>query len=124
MDMRKYAGADFIKVDDVRAGPLELKIVAVRTGKYDKPDAVFETGEILSLNGGNTKTLIKAYGPDGRDWAGKEIKLKLGTAPYQGSLVDSVVVEPISPPITDVDKAEATAKLKSLSDDLDDEIPF
>jgi hypothetical protein len=29
-------------------------------GKYEKPDAVFETGETLSLNATNVKTLIRA----------------------------------------------------------------
>ena len=38
MDMRKYSGATFIKVDDVRNGPLPMQIAAVREGKYEKAD--------------------------------------------------------------------------------------
>jgi hypothetical protein len=30
MDMRRFAGETFIKVDDVRAGPLQLQIAAVK----------------------------------------------------------------------------------------------
>jgi len=126
MDMRKYAGETYIKVDDVRTGPLDLKVAVVKTGKFDKPDIIFETGEILTLNATNSKTLIRAYGPDSDDWVGKDIRLKLGKAPYQGETVDSVAIEPISPPITELDRAEAAAKLDSRNDDrgLNDEIAF
>jgi hypothetical protein len=50
MDMRKYAGENFIRVDDVRDGPLPERIAAVKHGKFDRPDIVFEGGAILSLN--------------------------------------------------------------------------
>jgi hypothetical protein len=125
MDMRKYAGAAFIKVDDVRARPLELQIAVVKAGKFDKPDLVFETGETFSLNATNTRALIQAWGADSKDWIGKEIKLKLGVIPYQGKDQDAVIVEPISPPITAPEKTEAAAKLDSDEARLiDSEIPF
>jgi hypothetical protein len=134
MDMRKYGGGAFIKVDDGRLGPLDLQIAVVKTGKFDKPDVVFETGEVLSLNATNTKSLIRTYGPESDDWVGKEIRLKLGKAPYQGDLIDSVVIEPISPPTAAADKARAATVLNERArrseavapadSDLDDEIPF
>jgi hypothetical protein len=103
MDMREYIGATFIKVADVRNGPLRMQIVAIREGKYDKPDMVFESGEILSLNATNTRILVRAYGRDSADWIGKEIELAPGQIEFQGQLRDSVVVKPISPP---TDKGE------------------
>jgi hypothetical protein len=117
MDMRKFSGPTFLKVDDVREGPLQLQIAAINDGKYEKPDAVFETGETLSLNATNVKTLIRAYGPKSEGWAGKQIELTLGTVKFQGEPQDAVIVKPVSPPIATADK---TAK----SPEMDDEIPF
>ena len=78
MDMRKFSSPTFLKVNDVRDGPLQLQIAAVNEGKYEKPDLVFETGETLSLNATNVNTLIRAYGSKSEDWIGKQIELALG----------------------------------------------
>ena len=78
MDMRKYSGETFIKVDDVRNGPVRVQIAVVKEGKYDKANLVFESGEVLGLNSTNNRTLIRAYGPNSDDWIGKEIELYLG----------------------------------------------
>ncbi len=40
MDMTKYSSPTFLKVADVRDGPLQLQIAVINEGKYDKPDAV------------------------------------------------------------------------------------
>jgi hypothetical protein len=40
MDMTKYSSPTYIKVVNVRDGPLHLQIAAINEGKYDKPDAV------------------------------------------------------------------------------------
>ncbi len=53
MDMRKYSGESFIKVDDVRDGPLQMQIAVIKEGKFDRPELVFESGEIFSLNATN-----------------------------------------------------------------------
>ena len=121
MDMRKYSGEQFIKVDDVREGPLQVQIALVKQGKFDKPDMNFETGEILSLNATNTKILVRAYGPNSEDWVGKEIELTLGQVEFQKKLQDAVVVKPISPPIAAAEKAAAAVK---IGDPMNDEIPF
>jgi hypothetical protein len=112
MDMRKFSSPTFLKVNDVRDGPLQLQIAAVNEGKYEKPDLVFETGETLSLNATNVKTLIRAYGPKSEGWTGKQIELTLGTVKFQGEPQDAVIVKPISPPIA------------AKSSEMDDEIPF
>ena len=66
--MRKYSGANFLKVDDVRAEPLREIIASVKIGKYDKPDPHFESGDCASLNSTNTHTLIRAFGPNSDDF--------------------------------------------------------
>jgi hypothetical protein len=120
MDMRKYSGEAFLKVSDVRDGPLQMQIAAIREGRYDKPDAVFETGEALSLNATNRKILVRAYGPDSDDWVGKVIELFLGEIEFQKQMHEAVLVRPVSPPLK---AAERTKPAQKRSADFDDEIP-
>ena len=97
MDMSKFSGENFVKVNDVRDGPIEGKIAGVREGKYGKPDLILESGDVLSLNVTNNKTLIRAYGRNSDDWVGKEVELFLGTIPYNGTDNDAALVKAISP---------------------------
>ena len=97
MDMRQFAGSSFITVETLRDGPREEVIVSVAPGKYDKPVATFESGDQLTLNKTNVRTLINAYGEDSRDWVGCNIELSIGPAKYNGDQIESVVVKPISP---------------------------
>jgi hypothetical protein len=132
MDMRKYAGETYLKVDDVRDAPMLVQIADIKEGRFDDLNMIFETGEILSLNKTNTKILVQAYGPDSEDWLRKEIKLKLGQVKFKGEFQDSVVVEPVSPPLSATERAETMARLDGmkLSDEvrpaaeMNDEIPF
>ena len=117
MDMRKYSGAAFINIDDVRERPLQMQIAVVREGKYEEPDLVFESGEAFTVNSTNNRTLMRAYGSNSDNWVGKEIELALGQIKFQGLLQDAVIVKPISPPIATADKAVDGG-------DADDEIPF
>ena len=121
MDMRKYSGTTFIKVADVRNGPLPMQIAAVREGKYEKPDLVFESGEALSVNSTNNRTLMRAYGSNSDQWVGKDIELTLGQIKFQGEWQDAVIVKPISPPIAAAGKNQATTKGQ---DEFGDDIPF
>jgi hypothetical protein len=111
MDMRRFSGEHFIKVDDVRDGPIQEKIAVVRQGKYDKPDLVFESGDVLSLNATNNKTLMRAYGRNSDDWIGKEVELFLGEIEYQGKMQEAVLVRQISPQV----KAKEQTKLKQAT---------
>jgi hypothetical protein len=129
MDMRKYSGATFIKVADVSDGPLQLQIAVIKEGKYDKPNVVFETGETLSLNATNNKTLIRAYGADSKDWVGKDVELTLGQVEFQAKLQDAVIVKPISPALAATDKQKAAAAFDGgggfgKAAGTDDEVPF
>jgi hypothetical protein len=135
MDMRKYATEHFVNTDDVRDNPIEDQIAVVKDGKYDKPNVVFESGDVLSLNATNRKTLVRAYGNESDLWIGKMIRMFLGMIEYQGSDHEAVLIEPISPPLKDgkadkADKADKVNKANKATDqkkpavDFDDEIPF
>ena len=125
MDMTKYSGQNFIKVDDVRDGPIEGRIAGVKEGKFGKPDLFLDSGDVLSLNATNNKTLMKAYGKDSDLWTAKMIRLLLGEIEYQGSPHEAVIVEPISPTIKKKETKEADSKpaTKPVTD-MNDEIPF
>jgi hypothetical protein len=109
MDMRQFSGGHFIKCDDVRNGPLQMQIAVVREGKFGKPDLVFETGDVFSVNATNNNVLIRAYGVNSVDWGAKIIELFLGEIKYQGKMQEAVLVKPISPSL----KAAEQTKLKT-----------
>lgn len=125
MDMRRYSGAAFLKVGDVKvSGPRRVVIVDVTEGKYGRPDLEFDDGTKLTVNATNNRVLIAAYGWDSKDWINKEIELSVGQLAYEGKLQDSILVKPISPSI---EKRPPPGALKGGSEkrgDLDDEIPF
>ena len=70
-DMSKYASSSFIKVDDLVEGPEEQVIAEIAEGKFEKPVLTFDDGSKLSLNATNTRALIKAFGPNDKDWIGQ-----------------------------------------------------
>jgi hypothetical protein len=135
MDMRKFSGEHFYKVDDVRDGPIKEQIAAVKLGKYDKPNLVFESGSILSLNATNNAALLRAYGRNSVDWISKEIELFLGEVEYQGEMQEGVRLRPISPatpktplPAPEQQTPEKTATkpatAKPIEADIGEDIPF
>jgi hypothetical protein len=125
MDMKEYVGELFIKIDDVREGPLALRIACVKEGKFDKPDMIFETGETLFLNATNIRILMRAYGRNSDDWTGKDVELDLGQVMFQGKPQDSVILKPISPPIPAAQMTAPPAEpATKRNGDMNDEIPF
>jgi hypothetical protein len=118
MDMTKYVGGLFLKVDDIKAsGPVHVKIVDVSEGRYDKPDLTFEDGTQLGCNATNGRALAKTWGFNSDDWIGKEVELVVGEIQYQGKPQEAILIKPISPPI------ENKAPPKR-GGDFDDEIRF
>ena len=109
VDMRNYGGEHFITTVDVREGPLAERILDAREGKYDKPELVFENGDVLSLNATNRKILMRAYGPTSETWTGKHVELLLGEVMFQRKPQEAVVVNPVSPPLTADEMAAAVA---------------
>jgi hypothetical protein len=125
MDMTKYSGPRFVKPDDVRDDPIEGRIAGVKEGKFGKPDLFLDSGQVLSLNSTNNRILMKAYGTNSDLWIAKMIRMLLGEIEYQGSPHESVVVEPISPPIKkkETKETDSTSAPKPVPD-MDDEIPL
>jgi hypothetical protein len=96
MDMSQYKGSAFIKVKDVKDGPLVRKIVRVEEGRFEKPDLCFDDGSVLSLNATNVGILCRAYGDDSDDWIDQVVELRLGTITYKGTENEAVLVKPVS----------------------------
>ena len=115
MDMSKYMGSPFLKVEDVEEGPRRVRIVKIETGQYDKPVATFDDNSRLSLNVTNSRALGRAYGTDSRDWIDKDVELYLGEIEYNHEPKPSVLVRPLTLP------AMAQTKQRPPSDDA---IPF
>jgi hypothetical protein len=122
MDMRKYSGEHFVKVDDVKDGPIKGQIAVVKEGKWDKPNIVFESGDVLSLNATNIKTLTHAFGTESDYWIGKMVEMFVGVIQYQGSDHEVVLVRPITPSVKD--GATDQKKPPPSADEMSDEIPF
>jgi hypothetical protein len=124
MDMREYINGDFIRVEHLRNGPRRERIADAEKGQFDRPVAIFEGGDKLTLNHTNCRTLIQAYGERSEDWVGKLIELQLGKLPYKGELVDGVVVVPIDPPTRDPNVPVLPKPKPSRREEMDDEVPF
>jgi hypothetical protein len=120
MDMRKFSGEHFVKVADVKDGPIQGQIAVVKEGKYDKANVVFETGDVLSLNSTNTQILVRAFGTESDHWVGKMVEMFLGVIQYNGADHEAVLVRPVSPPV----KKKKAEDADSKPADMDDEIPF
>jgi hypothetical protein len=132
MDMREFRKTRFLKVEDYRK-PRQERIAGVVPGKYSKPDLVLESGDRLGLSATNIETLSDSYSWESEQWPGHLIELYVGQGPYEGNMVDMVLIRPLSPAEGDGQPAnEPPAKkapnkppeLKSSDAGIDDEIPF
>jgi hypothetical protein len=118
-------GSAFIKLEEFE-GPRQEKIADVRIGDFDKLVLHLDSGDRLSLNATNTKTLARAYGRDSRDWQGKVVELFIGQTKFKGAMQDSILVRPISPPLPVEQRRapEPTVEPVTTAADIDDEIIF
>ena len=123
MDMRKHAGENYLKIDDVRDGPRRVTIALIKIGNYDRPEAIFDDDSILSLNVGNTRTLSKSYGADSKGWIGREIELQLGKDKYQGESRTALLLFRSPRPLTR-SKCRQRKKAPPQAPTLNDEVPF
>jgi hypothetical protein len=136
VNVKDYAGATFIKFDDLQDGPLEEQIAAVNqeNGQFGKRLVLaFETGRQLSLNKTSVTGLMLDLGPDSDDWIGHTVEVYAGQIKYQGAMKDAIRVR-----VVGVDKPEpeprkalverSPAKPTDLRSGggggMDDEIPF
>jgi|SRR5262249_6693852 len=121
MDMSKYVGGLFLKVEDIKAnGPVRVRIADVREGKFEKPDLTFDDGTRLSVNATNGRALARAYGFESDDWVDKEVELVVGELEYQGKAQEAILIKPITPPL----EKKTPPKHNNSGDDMSDEIPF
>jgi hypothetical protein len=124
MDMLKYAGGVYVRVEDIReSGPKRVRIEGVVDGQFDKPVAAFSDGTSLTLNLTNVRILIRSYGQESRDWIGQEVELYIGPTTYQGRVQDSILVKPISAPIP-LSERKALKPVKPAKPPIEDDIPF
>jgi hypothetical protein len=124
VDMSKYASSSFLKPDDLANGPAQKLIADIGEGRYDKPVATFDDGSKLSLNGTNVSTLIRAFGPNDKDWIKKRIELYAGTLRYNGADNPAVLVRALETLPAAARTPPQPQPLQSLRDDLSDDIPF
>jgi hypothetical protein len=138
MDMRKYSGSSFYKVDELKdRPPLQLRIADVNIGQYDRPDIIFESGRKLSVNVTNNETLVVAYGYDSDAWIGHVIELFVCDGEYNGKPIKLIKVRPISRPEhygeankqpepvqRKPDAPPASSRTRGSDADVDDSIPF
>jgi len=125
MKMSEYAGTKYIGLADVADGPMRATIAEIGMGDYEKPVATFASGAKFSLNKSNVRTLIDAYGDDGRDWTGYEIELHADEVTVKGKAQPCILVTAISsarPAAPGTPPAAPPAAKKSS--DMDDVIPF
>jgi hypothetical protein len=117
MDMRKYSGSVFRKVEDpdLREGrPVQVAITAVSEGKFEKPVLTFDDNTQLTINATNNRALMRAFGAESDLWLGRTVELVLGEVEYNGKTQISIVIQPLSLPITN----------KAAKSGLNDNIPF
>jgi len=100
MDVSKYLGAAFLKLDDVKVnGPMRLVITDIEDGKYDRANLSFDDGTRLSCNTTGMRALARAYGTESDTWIGKEVELSVGKTEIDGEMQEMILVTPISPAI-------------------------
>jgi hypothetical protein len=120
MNMTKYAGTTFIKVEDLAGRLLRKTVTDVEEGKFEKPVLTFQDGSKLSLHKTNVRALIRAFGDDSNDWTDRHIELYVGTvSDKNGEPMSSVLVRPVPPAA-----AKAIHGPQATRGPMDDEIPF
>src|SRR5262249_20175520 len=124
MDMRQYAGTNYVNLDDLVDGSHKETIVDIQIGDYGRPDLYFESGDRLSLNVTNNRTLVRAFGSESNGWISKAIEIYVGDTMYKGEKQKSVLVRPITPPSQADGGNGSAAAPPARRDDPDDEIPF
>jgi len=134
VDVRKYTSG-LITPDEVRAGPIEARIVSVYISeKHDVPVLELDSGDQFFAWPSNGKKLARAYGYNSDDWIGHQIRLELGTfTDKAGNPKDTVNLTAVSsrdgnadggtPQRADPNKLPAPVQ-RPLKDDLDEDPPF
>jgi hypothetical protein len=136
MDMAEHVKR-FLKASDFSEGPSLYTIRRAELGKYGRPNLILSTGEIVGLSATNNIALQKAWGSNSDNWIDKEIELSAGEATFQGRVTPTIVIKPISPPLTAAERlapvatkaalrpiGKAEAGAAGINSEMDDDIPF
>jgi hypothetical protein len=132
VDMREFRKTKFLKVEDCRE-PRQMRIAGVVTGKYSKPDLIFENGDRLGLSATNVEILSEEYGWESEQWGGHLVELYVGQGQFEGEMVDMVLIKPLSKMEGTEQPADKTPVRKApdkppgaqkSGGGMDDEIPF
>jgi hypothetical protein len=131
MDVRTFRKPRFLKVEDLKAsGPRVDRIVGLKEGKFEKPDLILGSGDMIGLSATNLDTLTRAYGYESELWAGHQIRLYIGEGEFNKNPVEMILIEPLSK----AEGAEEEAAVKptkkkvkpppKTAPDVDDIVPF
>jgi len=118
IDISKYRKGSWYTLenlgDDV---PLE-DIIDVEEGQYEKLVLVFKSQNRFSLNGSNLEIMCRHYGEDPRLWISRTVKLIRGERKFNGKMVPSIILVPVSPDVVQEKRGG------DVNRPVDDEIPF
>ena len=99
MDANQFVGANYLSSSIVKNSKLSNKnimITKVRSEIFKEKSKLVlgfaETEYELPLNVTNTKILIEKFGSDTDKWQNKLIQLIVTKTNYQGSFVDSILI--------------------------------
>jgi hypothetical protein len=127
MDVRTFRKPRFIKIEDIKlSGPRVERIVGLKEGKFEKPELILESGDMIGLSATNIDILARAYGFESEQWAGHQIRLYVGEGEFNKKPIEMVLIEPLSK----AEGAEETAaptkkKVKPPPQvDFDDDVKF
>ncbi len=98
MNINEAFPSKFLKAADLEGKKIKLQIDRISMENFDddaKPTAYFVGKEKgMVLNKTNSMILGAEYGPETDNWVGKSISLYSKKVSYNGSMVDSLAVEP------------------------------
>jgi hypothetical protein len=137
MDVRRFIGGSYRKPADLGDETVELTIVDVEEGSWNKLDLTFDDGSKLSVNSTNGQMLARHYGINSEQWIDKVVALKAGTVPFDGKDTPTILLKPVSPALPpEVLKARA-AEIRAVEklareqtkktppdDPIGDDLPF
>jgi hypothetical protein len=130
MDVRAFRKPRFLKVEDLKAsGPRVDRIVGLKEGKFEKPELILESGDMIGSSATNLDTLARAYGYESELWSGHQIELYAGEGEFNKKPVEMVLIKPLSKAEGAAEEAAKPAKKKVVKSpptkpDFDDEVTF
>jgi hypothetical protein len=134
-NLRKYAsGGKYIKLEELLDKPPlreQIAVVKVEDGKFgERVVLVFDqSGRMLSLNKTSVGNLMRDFGEEDDGWVGQFVEIYAGEVETPSGKADAVLVRaadaspPAAKPAGPVQRKPEPPP-KSLSNDMDDEIPF